>query len=152
MVYSKRKKIQPWSLYQSWQKHCRETFFQQKMLGQWLFPRVLLQNQRKWGILCSIPFFANLVLYSDIQWPTPNTQSRWKRRALGSKEIQRCQMHLLEDNPIWKYNHTNATVIIEAKKLASDELTDWSEPARDESIVDISFRTKAIRNNRRLKI
>ena len=122
------------------------------MLWQWLFPRVLLQSPRKWGILYWIPFFANPVLYSGIQSPTPDRQSQWKRQAPESKEIQRCKMYSLEDIPIWKYNHTNATVTIEAKKLPSEELTDWREPARDESIVDISFQSKIIRNHCSLKI
>jgi hypothetical protein len=117
------------------------------MLWQWQFHRVILQSPRKWGILYWIPFVANRVLYSDIQSPTPDKQSQLKRRAPGSKEIQRCRMHLLGDFPIWKCNHTNAIVIIEAKKLASDELTVLRVLARDESIIDMSFQSIAIRNH-----
>ena len=102
---AKSKRIWPSNLYQSWRKYCRETFFRQKKLWQWLFLRVFLQSPRKWEILCWIPFFVNRVLYSDIQSPTANRQSQWKGQAPRSKEIQRCRMNLLENFPIWKYNH-----------------------------------------------
>ena len=77
----------------------------------------------------------------------PNKQSQWNRPAPRSSETQRCHWHMhLLALLIGKYNHTNATVIIATKRLASDELTDWRESAGDESIVVISFQTKAIRN------
>lgn len=44
-----------------------------------------------------------------------------------------------QSDDIHSEKKTDATVMIAAKKPASEELTAWSEPAKEESIVSMSF-------------
>ena len=72
------------------------------MLEQWLFPPVLRQSLRKWGILYWIPFFANHVLYLGIQSLTVIGKANEKGGHQEVGKYNTVGYTLLEDFPNWK--------------------------------------------------